>query len=60
MTFFILDDKVSCRVLPNTTVVCEEEVYNSLGAWQMEKKTLDAMIKQLKHKLETLKVNEYF
>ena len=47
-----------CRVLANSTVVCEPVVYKDDNDWKMHKERLDEMIQQYKEKLEELKVGQ--
>ena len=47
---------VSCRVLPNNTVICNEDVYDDFGSWRKQKEKLDKMIQEFRHRLDRLKV----
>jgi extracellular sulfatase Sulf len=46
---------VACRVLANSSVVCDENLYQNPTNWKHQKERLDYMIQQFKYQLEQLK-----
>jgi len=47
---------VRCRVLPNNTVSCADNIYNHLDVWKAQKLRLDIMIEYYKTQLNKLRV----
>ncbi len=57
--FYIPSDGANtlCQVLPNNTVLCHDEVYESFDSWKEQKNQLDQMIQEYKERLDRLKVS---
>lgn len=45
-----------CRILANSTVLCDQDIYRNFDEWQAHRERIEEMIKEYKKALDDLRV----